>query len=408
MGSKLNHSCLIIGFLVLMDLCTSEFVPVYMWGTHSTSEPVPALHKISQSTFKDDITEKLKSNPTIVIFAEQSLSPEDFGQRDRSGNIAFPNLSKVRKTSKATYLSYVQNPIKSVRHASEDVSDISIERLKENFEIPESKIVIIELNDAKENEQRFDMLKRHDAFIASVYDQILKKHENVLALYTAHHASWIGSSEVHARRSRSLLATDPTSTTNQLFLNDTIFYYTSGDALVTLDTISEYIAITYSANDDNGTITLSGTGRSQNTTELTVDFQFIRSASGYWFLQETAVVFGNVNFAQITNATIYAPLSFSYACGNQTFRNSSSSFSIMFPQFQAQPLFRITNLNQQGKFDDPYNCVGFTTIPIWSGLFVTFIFMLIMTFGLTMMMDIKTMDRFDDAKGKTITINTSE
>lgn len=59
-------------------------------------------------------------------------------------------------------------------------------------------------------------------------------------------------------------------------------------------------------------------------------------------------------------------------------------------------------------FDDPYNCVGFTTIPIWSGLFVTFILLLIMTFGLTMMMDIKTMDRFDDAKGKTITINTSE
>lgn len=71
-------------------------------------------------------------------------------------------------------------------------------------------------------------------------------------------------------------------------------------------------------------------------------------------------------------------------------------------------MFKASHNTRNSMFDDPYNCVGFTTIPIWSGLFVTFILLLIMTFGLTMMMDIKTMDRFDDAKGKTITINTSE
>lgn len=59
-------------------------------------------------------------------------------------------------------------------------------------------------------------------------------------------------------------------------------------------------------------------------------------------------------------------------------------------------------------FNDAYDCVGFTTIPIWSGLFVTFILAVIMTMGLTMIMDIKTMDRFDDPKGKTIIINASE
>lgn len=67
-----------------------------------------------------------------------------------------------------TYLSYVQNPIKATKHASEDVAEISIERLKENFEIPESRIVIIDLNDATENEQRFDMLKRHGKTILKI------------------------------------------------------------------------------------------------------------------------------------------------------------------------------------------------------------------------------------------------
>ena len=65
-------------------------------------------------------------------------------------------------------------------------------------------------------------------------------------------------------------------------------------------------------------------------------------------------------------------------------------------------------MNNTESFGDAYDCVGFTSIPIWSGLFVTAILLFIITFGLTMMMDIKTMDRFDDPKGKTITVTASE
>lgn len=410
MDYQKNYSLLILGLLVLTELCSTEFVPVYMWGTHSTSDPIPALNKISQSSFKDDISKKLRNNPKLIIFAEESLSPEDFGQRDRSGNIAYPNLSKVRKTSKATYLSYVQNPIKATKHASEDVSEISIERLNENFEIPESRVLIINLNDATENERRFDMLKRHDEFIVSAYDKILKKYDNVLALYTAHHASWIGSGEVHSRKSRALLADEAESKPNQLFQNNTMYFYTSADANVTDGTTVTSVPVTYTTEIiSNTSLTLTGTGQISNVTGLKVDFLFTRSVAGYWFLESVYIESGPKNFTQVVNDTIYAPLGFSYACGDQTFTNSSLSLSVKFPQFQVQPvLFKDTYWTNLVKFDDPYNCVGFTTIPIWSGLFVTFILLLIMTFGLTMMMDIKTMDRFDDAKGKTITINTSE
>lgn len=406
MDFKNNYSFLILGLLVLTDLCLGEFVPVYMWGTHTTTEPVPALHKISQSSFKEDILKKLKSSPKIIVFAEESLSPEDFGQRDRLGNIAYPNLSKVRKNSKTTYLSYVQNPIKATRHVSEDVSEISIERLKENFEIPESSVVIINLNDARENEQRFDMLKRHDEFVTSAYEKILNKYENVLALYTAYHASWIGSSEVHSRKSRSLLEAEEDERPNQKFANYTIYFYTSEDAIVITDTGSEAVSLSYEATNEDGVITLTGTSNATAPTATNVMFRFTMSNLGYWHLQDTSVNYGDYIINQVSNASVYAPLSFSYACGNQSFKNGS--FSITFPKFQVQPIFKNTTLNLNGKFDDPYNCVGFTTIPIWSGLFVTFILLLIMTFGLTMMMDIKTMDRFDDPKGKTITINTSE
>ncbi|CAG9760203.1 unnamed protein product [Ceutorhynchus assimilis] len=389
-------------FIVFLsgDLCKSEFVPVYMWGTGRTSEPVPALHKTSQSFFKDEITNQLKSNSLIVIFAEQSLSPEDFGQRDRSGNTAFPNLSKVKKSSKVSYFPYVQNSIKAAKHASDDVAEISIERLKENFKIPEAEILIIDLNDATENEQRFDMLKRHDDFIASTYDNLSQKHGNVLALYTAHHASWIESGEVHSRKTRAVV-----SAANQFFDNSTIMLYSSGSAVVTVGGKTHTVDLTYKLEENlNSSIVLSASGLLESK-PINVSFNFTKTVNGYWYLQETKADYDEKTINR-TATTIYAPLGFSYACGNQTFKGTD--MTIVIPEFQVQPMFKHTYLTKQLKFDDPYNCVGFTTIPIWSGLFVTFILLLIMTFGLTMMMDIKTMDRFDDAKGKTITINTSE
>lgn len=103
---------------------------------------------------------------------------------------------------------------------------------------------------------------------------------------------------------------------------------------------------------------------------------------------------------------MYAPVGFSYHCTAGIFYGANTTQSLSLPKFQLQA-FNTTNRTQTA-FGDAYDCVGFTSAPIWSGLFVTFILALIMTFGLTFMMDIKTMDRFDDPKGKTITVNVTE
>ncbi|KAF7287753.1 hypothetical protein GWI33_003387 [Rhynchophorus ferrugineus] len=388
---KTNIRLLTIPFslLALGQLCTSEFVPVYIWGTQSTTDPVPALHKLSQSSFRDDIRLHLTNNPTILLFVEQSLSPEDFGQRDRLGNSPFNYLSKAKKTSKVNYLPYVQNPIKSIKHWSDDIYETSIEDLTDEFEIPDSKVIVIALNDAKENEQRFDLLKRHDSFIASVYERVLQKNENVVAFYTAHRASWTGSGEIQSRKSRSLFAVEEKETS--FYFNDSNIVFYASNININNNNIS---TINFSTSKSEKNIILDGLSSAIN-----FRLQFV-SANGYWYLQH--VTLGTESY----NVSLYAPYKFSYACGNQMFGNGSNT--VVFENFQVQPKY-ISSLNlKDGKFDDPYHCVGFTTIPIWSGLFVTFILMIIMTIGLAMMMDIKTMDRFDDAKGKTITINVSE
>lgn len=70
-----------------------------------------------------------------------------------------------------------------------------------------------------------------------------------------------------------------------------------------------------------------------------------------------------------------------------------------------QPFFTMT---PKDRFESSYDCVGTMSVPIWSGLFIVILLLFITIGGVMMMMDIRTMDRFDDPKGKTITINASE
>ncbi|EDS42230.1 vacuolar ATP synthase subunit S1 [Culex quinquefasciatus] len=74
---------------------------------------------------------------------------------------------------------------------------------------------------------------------------------------------------------------------------------------------------------------------------------------------------------------------------------------------QLQPHWQKQDEPDFVKFGDAWNCVGFTTPGILTGLFLVFIFIFIGAYGITWMMDIRTMDRFDDPKGKTITVNTA-
>lgn len=145
----------------------------------------------------------------------------------------------------------------------------------------------------------------------------------------------------------------------------------------------------------------------------------MNDAGGYWFLQNISSTETGNKVSDFTVKNVYAPIWFSYHCGNTIFTGKNAS--ILLPNFQVRHLFveklftiycsngfQVQVAVRNGTFGDAYDCVGFTSVPIWSGLFVTFILLLIMTFGLTMMMDIRTMDRFDDPKGKTITINAGE
>lgn len=62
----------------------------------------------------------------------------------------------------------------------------------------------------------------------------------------------------------------------------------------------------------------------------------------------------------------------------------------------------------RNRFGRASDCIGFFTIPIWMGIISMLVLVAILAFGVAMLSSINTMDRFDDPKGKTITVNTSD
>lgn len=136
----------------------------------------------------------------------------------------------------------------------------------------------------------------------------------------------------------------------------------------------------------------------ENIDSLTLEFFFMVKSVGYYTLTKVSY---DQNIDLYTRQDISFPFSFSYHCSPKTvFTNGTTYLSITDMQVQVG--------HKNATFSDAYDCVGFTSIPIWTGIFVTAILGLIMIWALTMIMDIRTMDRFDDPKGKTITISSAE
>jgi len=137
--------------------------------------------------------------------------------------------------------------------------------------------------------------------------------------------------------------------------------------------------------------------------KITLD---LRQSSGTWSVVGTKVN----NDSVFPHTLISAPLGYSFKCSKSLYYklgNSTEIDGISLHNIQIQPKFA-DDSEKLTKFGPAYDCVGFTSPAIWTGIFITFLLLTILSIGITFIMDIRTMDRFDDPKGKTITVNANE
>uniref|UniRef100_A0A3P8RP56 ATPase H+ transporting accessory protein 1b n=1 Tax=Amphiprion percula TaxID=161767 RepID=A0A3P8RP56_AMPPE len=135
----------------------------------------------------------------------------------------------------------------------------------------------------------------------------------------------------------------------------------------------------------------------------------------HWFTLDTVELQVDGRTASFSGTRgIYAPAEYSFHCQSvSSFQDALlvpgsgqnvSQWRLNFVDFQIQG-FGLTNGT---NFSYASDCAGFFTAGIWMGLLTSLLMLLIFVYGLHMIMQLNTMDRFDDPKGPSISVPQSE
>lgn len=98
------------------------------------------------------------------------LSPEDFARHGSNGQSPFSSIAQLKSSAKVTYWPFVHSPIRAVKQLDKRITEIAADNL-EDLIIPNDEILIVDLNDARDNEDRIDMLKRHGKIFSKTREE---------------------------------------------------------------------------------------------------------------------------------------------------------------------------------------------------------------------------------------------
>ncbi|KAB0404295.1 hypothetical protein E2I00_008582, partial [Balaenoptera physalus] len=147
----------------------------------------------------------------------------------------------------------------------------------------------------------------------------------------------------------------------------------------------------------------------------TVTFRFILAnrfypvSARHWFTLERLEIHSNGSVAYFNASQVTGPSIYSFHCEYVSSLNQNgnllvpgtqpSLWQMTFQDFQIQA-FNVTG----EQFSYASDCAGFFSPGIWMGLLTSLFMLFIFTYGLHMILSLKTMDRFDDHKGPTIAL----
>ncbi|KAL9698005.1 hypothetical protein quinque_001446 [Culex quinquefasciatus] len=388
----MKFGCCAAALLALVALSTSALaspsdVPVIIWGKPSVTY-VPALSQYTTAEFAALLESQTDAGTFTVVFAEERLSTEDLAQCKLKTQTCFRNLAKVERKS---YLPSVQEPMATFGGDFEDIQSVQLAgdgSLSERIVPKAGSIVVVNLSG--------DDFASHDALIDGLYNRLRAEFPNLLAVYTGKTPSFRYSSLI--RRTRQA---EPTVPNDVLQIPNTfMMYYEKFEAGPVGGPLTAVVFNGVTKEDANSSDTTLQVNLSGPAADLRINFAL---AQGNW--QIMGVTYNQVPYYLRHRVDINQH--FSYRCNDMRYVTPDMKNEIVLTEVQLQPHWQKQDEPDFVKFGDAWNCVGFTTPGILTGLFLVFIFIFIGAYGITWMMDIRTMDRFDDPKGKTITVNTA-
>ncbi|XP_075041731.1 V-type proton ATPase subunit S1 [Mixophyes fleayi] len=424
----------------------SQQVPVLLWSSESSLwSALPSAHGGHVTTdlqLGQYLDPALTTGPrNVLLFLQEKLSIEDFtafgGVYGNKQDSAFPNLESIMESSPSSLVLpavdwYAANILPTYLKEKLGVSPLHVDQstlleLRLNETIPSLLVVRLPYANSAGLMVAKDVLRANDEVIGQVLSTLKSEGVPYTALLTALRPSRVNRESDFAvgGLGRQLLATPtPTPTYPPVYFNGTqnnpcILFWATNISVVMEKSLIQLTNDTFNKTDTAELI--DGSSCSNSSAVLVLNYadnlrvifhlesRFYNVSGRRWFTLNRVQVFNSTHNATFLAPQVSAPSNYSFHCqyvsslpvfGSLLINNSTgSNWQLHIADFQIQG-FNVTGL----KFSYASDCASFFSPGIWMGLITTLLFVFILTYGLHMVMNLKTMDRFDDPKGPSIAV----
>ncbi|XP_043944689.1 V-type proton ATPase subunit S1-like, partial [Protopterus annectens] len=277
-------------------------------------------------------------------------------------------------------------------------------------------------------------LTENDKIIRNVISALNNKGISYSAIYTAERPSaTYQRMDAAVQTGRRLMATTTVSYPPLNVTNGTgtciIFYATNFTITANKTNMIDLTALTFTA----GNVNTSASECTSTNTTLSLKYQnpltgfngieirfnmqnnFYTGSARNWFTLDTMEIIQDNGQTAVFNVSIVsAPAEYSFHC--QEVGTSSRYGAVLTPvNSVAQQWsvyiyeFQIQGFNVNGGlFSYASDCTSFFTAPIWMAIVTCLVLLYIVTYGLHMIMQLTTNERFDDPKGQTLSVPQTE
>lgn len=415
-------------------------VPLLMWS--SDRLPPLASPTAGHITSNDQLSLYLTSafgsgSHTVLLFLQDKLSKDDFtvygGVFGNKQDSVFKKLEAAQQSSSSsvTLPALEWSDSSAILTSLQDKLGVSpllvdadtLSHLSINTSV--SNLLLINLPYCSGSHRSCnEVLRNNDEIIGKVMSIIKTKNVPYTAIYTGLQPSRVISETPMSNQpvGRTLLQADIPDVSPPIMFNQ------SGSPCIML--WAQNLNVSLSRSDPwidlrTQTPTLTGSMCNGTSSLLVLQYATFRlsfsmtrrfyavSARNWFTLDFVELQTNGQTETFIGSGSIYAPAEYSFHCQSVTSfqdpllisnNKNSTQWRLSFTDFQIQGFGLANGTN----FSYASDCASFFTPAIWMGLLTALLMLLILVYGLHMIMQVNTMDRFDDPKGPSISVPQSE
>ena len=418
--STMNIKNYLILPILWLNICVTVFgqnVPLLVWSsgdlTHCTSEMHLSLTPEQSvfTIFNKDYMNCLKVNPpqNILVFLIDGFSIEDITLYGNDDQGSFENIHQFIQTYGFS--------VPSVESANllDDIKIITSDYFRSAFSVKELEEPV-NPKDFKEMDQFItkEVEKLDGSYLAILSSNKPKGFTYQLEYNTGRHLLETNTG------SNDTKPTTPTKPTNPFCLIGKCVQMCFSEITFKKDGISKSINPTDSDFTQENCTAINQTTTKPVYISVSKSFTVVNQSIGFsmtfqkklwtgsgitWWALSAINLNNNSENVVLSNRTFYpdisAPVNWSYGCASpNAFTDKTKTTELIFKDLQVQAFYSATN----GNFLQKLDCSGWFTGPIWAGLLVSLLLIIMLSYAYGMISSITTMDKFDNPKGKTISV----